>query len=71
VGPQTRNISSPSLDKDVRLSFRLQGVNVAGARDGSWSHLCFTWLYLTAKPSYVGADVDGLACFLHRSIVCV
>jgi hypothetical protein len=22
-------------------------------------------LYLAAKPSHVGVDVDGLACFLH------
>jgi hypothetical protein len=26
-------------------------------------------LYLAAKPSHVGADVDGLACFLHRPTV--
>jgi hypothetical protein len=23
-------------------------------------------LYLLAKPSHIGANVDGLACFLHR-----
>jgi hypothetical protein len=27
-------------------------------------------LYLAAKPSHVGADVDGLACFLHHPMVC-
>jgi hypothetical protein len=27
------------------------------------------WLYLTAKPSYVGVDVDGLAYPLHRPMV--
>jgi hypothetical protein len=27
-------------------------------------------LYLAAKPSHVGVDVDGLACPLHRPIVC-
>jgi hypothetical protein len=27
-------------------------------------------LYLTAKHSHVGGDVDELACFLHRHMVC-
>jgi hypothetical protein len=27
-------------------------------------------LYLDAKPSHVGADVDGLACRLHRPMDC-
>jgi hypothetical protein len=27
-------------------------------------------LYLAAKPSHMGVDVDGLACPLHRPIVC-
>jgi hypothetical protein len=27
-------------------------------------------LYLVAKPSHVGADVDGLACSLHRPTIC-
>jgi hypothetical protein len=36
------------------------GVEVDIGRDGSW-RCCFTaWLYLTAKPSHVGVDVDGL-----------
>jgi hypothetical protein len=26
--------------------------------------------YLTAKPSHVGVDKDGLSCPLHRPIVC-
>jgi hypothetical protein len=34
---------------------------VHGARDGSWGHRCFTFLYLVAKPSHVGGDVDGPA----------
>jgi hypothetical protein len=42
---------------------------MAGAQDGSWSCRCFTWPFLAAKPSHVGADVDGLACFLHRPTV--
>jgi hypothetical protein len=66
VGSQTGNVGSPSLDKDVRLSSGLPGIDVVGARDGSWSCLCFTCLYLAAKPSHVGVDLDGLACFLHR-----
>jgi hypothetical protein len=27
------------------------------------------WLYLVAKPSHVGVDVDGLACPLHHPTV--
>jgi hypothetical protein len=27
-------------------------------------------LYLAAKPSHVGVNVDGLACPLHRPMVC-
>jgi hypothetical protein len=54
-----------SLDKDAWLSARLLGVDVTGARDGSWSCLC-----LAAMPSHMGADVDGLACFLHCPTVC-
>jgi hypothetical protein len=49
-------------------SFWLSGVlgdEVDGARDNS-SRGCFTtWLYMAAKPSHVGVDVDGLACPLH------
>jgi hypothetical protein len=28
------------------------------------------WLYLYAKPSLVGVDVDGLACPLHCPTAC-
>jgi hypothetical protein len=28
------------------------------------------WLYLAAKPSLVGVDMDGLACPLHHPTVC-
>jgi hypothetical protein len=35
-------------------------------QDGSWGCLCFALLYLDAKPSHVGADVDGLAYHQHR-----
>jgi hypothetical protein len=28
------------------------------------------WLYLAAKPSHMGVDVDGLAYPLHRSTAC-
>jgi hypothetical protein len=38
---------------------------VDDARDGSWRLRCFAQLYLAAKLSYVGVDVDGLACPLH------
>jgi hypothetical protein len=43
------------------MSSRLLGVHVGGARDRFWSHLYFAWLYLIAKPSHMGADMDGLA----------
>jgi hypothetical protein len=65
MGPQTGYVGSPSLDKDVQLSFGLLGSNMAGSQDGSWSLYYFAWLYLDAKPSHVRTDVDGLACFLH------
>jgi hypothetical protein len=29
------------LDKDAWLPFRLPGIDVVGAWDGSWRHLCF------------------------------
>jgi hypothetical protein len=28
------------------------------------------WLYLAAKPSHMGADVERLDCFLHHPTVC-
>jgi hypothetical protein len=31
--------------------------------------LCLATLYLAAKPSHIGVDVDGLAYFLHRPTV--
>jgi hypothetical protein len=57
------------LDKDARLSSRLLGVDVVGARDGSCGYLYFSWLYLTAMPSHVGGGggVDGLS--LSRCVV--
>jgi hypothetical protein len=69
VGPQAEDVGSQSLDKDARLSSRLSGVDVAGVRDGSWGRIYFTELYLAAKPSHVGVDVDGLAYLLHHSTV--
>jgi hypothetical protein len=69
VGPQTGNVSSSSLDKDARLSSWLPGVDVAGAWNGTRGRFCFIWLYLFAKPSHVGVDVDKLAYLLHRPMV--
>jgi hypothetical protein len=57
----------------IRLSdcsSRLLGADVAGARDSSWGCLRFAFLYLYAKSSYVGADVDGLAYRLHHPTDC-
>jgi hypothetical protein len=46
------------------------GAEVDDARDGSWRR-CFTMLlYLAAKPTHVGVDLDGLACPLHRPMAC-
>jgi hypothetical protein len=70
VGPQAGNVDSPRLDKDAQLSSWLPGIDVAGARDGSWGCLHLALLYLTAKPSHARADADGLACPLHSPIVC-
>jgi hypothetical protein len=39
------------------------------ARDDSWRGSFVVWLYLVAKPSHVGVDVDALACPLHRPMV--
>jgi hypothetical protein len=69
-GPQTKNVGSPSLNKDARLSSEPLGVDMADGRDGSWNRLCFTWLYFAAKHSHVGVDVDRVACFLHHPTVC-
>jgi hypothetical protein len=33
-------------------------------------HRCFARLYLAAKPSHMGVDVDGLACYLYHSMIC-
>jgi hypothetical protein len=43
---------------------------VDGALDGSWRHHCFARLYLAAKPSHVGVDVNDLAYYMHRPTVC-
>jgi hypothetical protein len=58
-----------SLDKDAWLPARLSGADVVGARDSSLSHLCFVWLFLATKTSHLGADINGLTCFLHRPTV--
>jgi hypothetical protein len=31
---------------------------------------CLAMFYLAAKHSHMGADVDGLACSLHRPTTC-
>jgi hypothetical protein len=69
VGPHTKSVGSPSLDKDVWLPAGLPSTDVAGSRDDSWNHIFFIWLCLVPKPSHVRADVDGLGCFLHHPTV--
>jgi hypothetical protein len=70
VGLQIGNVDSLSFDKDAWLPDGCLGANVAGARDGSWSRLCFIWFCFAGMPSHVGVDVNGLACFLHQRMVC-
>jgi hypothetical protein len=41
------------------------GVEVDDARDDSWRGSFMVWLYLTAEPSHVGINVDGLGYPLH------
>jgi hypothetical protein len=45
-------------------------VEVDDAQDGSWRRRFVAWLYLAAKPSHVGVDVDELACPLHHPTAC-
>jgi hypothetical protein len=47
------------------------GTEVDGAQDSSWRCCCFAWLYLPARPSHVGVNVDGIACPMHYPMVCV
>jgi hypothetical protein len=42
--------------------------HVAGTWDRFWGCHHLTLLHLAVKLSHVGADVDGLACRLHRSM---
>jgi hypothetical protein len=42
---------------------------VAGAQDSSWSSLRLSSVCLATKLSHMGANVDGLACLLHHSMV--
>jgi hypothetical protein len=46
-------------------SFRSLGVlgaEVDDARDDFWRRSFAVWFYLAVKPSYMGIDVNGLAC---------
>jgi hypothetical protein len=66
-------IASGVLDRKhrfIEVGQSLPSAEVVGVRGGSWSRRCFAKLYLAVKPSHVGADMDGLACWLHRPTVC-
>jgi hypothetical protein len=65
VGPRLKTLVHRSWTGILGRSSWFPGAEVAGVQDGSWSRHCFAWLYLAAKPSHMGADVDGLACLLH------
>jgi hypothetical protein len=43
--------------------------DVDDTRDDSCRGSFMVWLYLVAKPSHVGIDVDGLSCPLHRPTI--
>jgi hypothetical protein len=61
---------SPRLRTSVRSGWRaFSGIEVDGAQDSSWRRCCFARLYLAAKPSHVGIDVDRLAYSMHRPMV--
>jgi hypothetical protein len=45
------------------------GAEVDDAQDDSWRGSFAVWLYLVAKPSHMGFDVDGPAYRLHRPTV--
>jgi hypothetical protein len=58
---------------DPECSLQLPGVpgaEVNDARDDSWTGSFTKRLYMAAKPSHVGVDVDGLACPLHWPMGC-
>jgi hypothetical protein len=46
------------------------GTEMDDARDGSWRRCFTTLLYLAAKPTHMGVDMDVLAYPLHRPKVC-
>jgi hypothetical protein len=70
VRPQSRVIGLPRLDRYARLSPWLPDIDVAAARDDSWSGHHLSLLRLAIKLSHVGAEVDGLAYRPHRPTDC-
>jgi hypothetical protein len=44
----------------------ISGAKVDDSRDESWRGSFVKWLYMSAKPSHKGIDVDGLDYPLHR-----
>jgi hypothetical protein len=56
----------------LECSSRLPGfldIEMDDARDDSWRATFMVWIYLVAKPSHMGVDVDGLGCPLHCPMV--
>jgi hypothetical protein len=54
---------------DLGCSSQFPGVldaEVDDFRDGSWRRCFVAWIYLAAKPSHVGVDMDGLSYPLHH-----
>jgi hypothetical protein len=48
----------------------IMGNETDDAQDGSWRCHCFAQLCLADMPSHVGVDMNGLASYLHRPMVC-
>jgi hypothetical protein len=46
------------------------GAEVDNAQGGSWRRCFAAWLYLAAKTSHVGVDVDELAYPMHSPMTC-
>jgi hypothetical protein len=70
VGPRLETSFRRGWIRLPGYSSWLPSADVDGAWDGSWGCLYITLLYLGAKSSHVGVDMDGIACHLHRRTDC-
>jgi hypothetical protein len=57
--------ASPAFFLATRCSSWFPGIlgaEVDDAPDRSWRQCFATWVYMAAKPSHLGVDLDGLTC---------